>query len=80
MTEAKEEILLAGPSNSGMTDPAHFTAIALAQVTVTFITTYAEDKACPIDRTGSAVFAQLIDRFVDEIGAAFLAIHEKTQQ
>jgi hypothetical protein len=80
MAEAKEELLLAGQSNSGMTDPAHFTAIALSQITVAFITAYAEDEECPTDPTGSAIFAQLIARFVDEIGDAFLTIHDETHQ
>jgi len=80
MAEAKEEILLSGPSNSGMTEPAHFTAIALSQITATFILTYSEDEECPIDHTGSAIFTQLINRFVHEIGAAFLAVDEKRPQ
>lgn len=63
-----------------MTDPAHFTAIALSQITVTFITTYAEDEECPIDHTASVIFAQLIDRFVGEIGDTFLAIQGEIHQ
>tara|TARA_Y100000588_G_C13770812_1_gene718099 strand:+ start:230 stop:340 length:111 start_codon:yes stop_codon:yes gene_type:complete len=30
MNEAKEDLLLCGQSKSGLTEPAHFTAIALA--------------------------------------------------
>ena len=78
MTEAKEELLLAGQSNSGMTNPAHFTAIALAQITSAFITAYVEDEECSIDLTGSVIFAQLINRFVDEIGDVFRTIHKET--
>jgi len=34
LCEAKEDILLVGQSNSGMTDPAHATAISLSQITI----------------------------------------------
>jgi len=37
LCEAKEEILLVGQSNSGMTDPAHATAISLYQITTALL-------------------------------------------
>jgi Family of unknown function (DUF5677) len=37
LCEAKEDILLVGQSNSGMTDPAHATAISLYQITSTLL-------------------------------------------
>lgn len=36
MSEAKEDLLLTGQSNSGMTSPTHFTAISLSQITTTY--------------------------------------------
>ena len=44
MSEAKGDMLLVGQSNSGLTEPAHFTAISLAQITSIFLTTYIEDR------------------------------------
>ena len=38
MQEAKEDVLLVGQSNSGLTEPAHFTAISLSQITAIFLT------------------------------------------
>ena len=38
LNEATEDILLVGQSNSGMTDPAHSTAISLSQITCTILT------------------------------------------
>jgi len=38
LCETKEDILLVGQSNSGMTDPAHATAISLCQITTTLLT------------------------------------------
>ncbi len=37
LCEAKEDILLVGQSNSGMTDPAHATAISLCQITIALL-------------------------------------------
>ncbi|HBP88753.1 MAG TPA: hypothetical protein DD706_13765 [Nitrospiraceae bacterium] len=37
LCETKEDVLLVGQSNSGMTDPAHATAISLSQVTSTLL-------------------------------------------
>lgn len=37
LCETKEDVLLVGQSNSGMTDPAHATAISLCQVTSTLL-------------------------------------------
>ena len=48
MSEAAEDVLLAGPSDSGFAEPAHFSAIALAQTTSAFLTCYIEDEDCPM--------------------------------
>jgi hypothetical protein len=79
MSEAKHNMILCGPSNSGMAEPAHSTAIALSQITATFIFTYADDESCPIDYTDSAIYGKLLSRLVDEIGKTFLALDNKPQ-
>ena len=78
MSEAKQDVLLCGQSNSGMVEPAHYTAIALSQITVTFILTYTDDEKCPIDHTGSAIYAKLLDCLVVEIGDTFLTLDRKS--
>ena len=74
MSEAKHNMILCGPSNSGIGEPAHATAIALSQITATFIFTYADDESCPIDYTDSIIYGKLLSRLVDEIGMVFLAL------
>jgi len=76
MSEASSDLLLAGQSNSGMVEPAHMTAIALAQITSTFIFTYVEDDS-PLDYTSSVVYGKVITRLTDEVGNVFLRLHEK---
>ncbi|MGA6878024.1 hypothetical protein, partial [Acinetobacter sp. AND/436] len=53
MKESKEDMLLVGQSNSGLTDPAHFTAISLSQITSIFLTAYLEDKESELNYTDS---------------------------
>ena len=72
MSEAVEDGLLAGPSNSGFAEPAHFSAIALAQTTSAFLTCYIEDEDCPMDFTFTCVAVKAIDHMVKDIGARFL--------
>ena len=72
MSEAAEDGLLAGPSDSGFAEPAHFTAIALSQTTSTFITCYSDDEECPIDFTLTCVAMKAIDHMVGEIGTRFI--------
>lgn len=71
MKEAKHPALLCGQSNSGLTDPAHFTAISLSQVTSAFVSVYADEDANEIDYTDSALFLMLVDSYVDKVGEAF---------
>ena len=72
MSEAAEDGLLAGPSDSGFTEPAHFSAIALAQTTSAFLICYIEDEDCPMDFTLTCVAVKAIDHMVEDIGARFL--------
>ena len=77
MREAKQDILLCGQSNSGLTEPAHFTAISLAQITSVFLTTYIEDEDSSLDYSDSALFMKIIDNYVSEVGEAFLSVEKQ---
>ncbi|MCX6032067.1 MAG: DUF5677 domain-containing protein, partial [Chloroflexi bacterium] len=61
-------LLLAGPSDAGLADPGHGTAISLSQVTTTLLTMEAN-----IDRL---VMCEVMMKLVDEISDAFFAAHE----
>ena len=61
------KILLAGPSDLGLADPGHGTAISLAQITIALLTLRPN-----MDRL---VICQVLLRLEDEIGNAFLAAH-----
>lgn len=78
MNEAKEDLLLYGQSNSGLTEPAHFTAIALAQITSVFLTTYIEESDTGLDYADSTLFMKIIENYVKEVGEAFLSVEEST--
>ncbi len=71
MNEAKQDILLSGQSNSGLTEPAHFTAISLAQITTIFLSAYIEDENNGLDYKDSVLFMKIIDNYVKEVGEAF---------
>ncbi len=68
LSEATEELLQVGPSNSGMADPAHSTAISLHQLTCTtlFLSPNLDD----------VVAAKILAVLCEEIGEAFVG-HEK---
>ncbi len=66
LCEAKEDILLVGQSNSGMTDPAHATAISLYQITSTLLV---------LEPTlDHIVLMKIMDEYQEEVGNAFLEI------
>jgi Family of unknown function (DUF5677) len=71
MSEAEGKVLLVGPSNSGMIDPIHMTAISLMQITVNFMFYPEQD----FDRI---VFARVLEALVDEIGEVALATQDET--
>ena len=64
LCEATEDILLVGQSNSGMTDPAHASAISLAQITTILLNIEPN-----IDRL---VVLNIILEMEKEVGEAFL--------
>lgn len=64
MVEAKEDGLLVGPSNSGLTDPAHSMAISLLQITTVLLS---------VDpNLDDLVSIKIIQKLTDEVGDAFL--------
>lgn len=66
LCEAKEDILLVGQSNSGMTDPAHATAISLCQITSTLLA---------LEPTlDHIVMMNIISDYEKEVGDCFLNI------
>ncbi|CAI2486161.1 DUF5677 domain-containing protein [Serratia proteamaculans] len=66
LCEADEDILLVGQSNSGMTDPAHATAISLIQITTALLF-----LKPTIDHV---VISKVIQDYSDEVGNTFLKI------
>jgi hypothetical protein len=80
MAEANEDMLLCGPSDCGMTDPAHAAAIALIQTTAAFLMCYAEDEDCSIDRSASIVMICLLGRLEKEVGERFMEIERTIKQ
>lgn len=76
MQEAKEDVLLVGQSNSGLTEPAHFTAISLSQITAIFLTAYIEDDESELDYTDSLIFIKIIQKYEKQVGEAFLEIQK----
>lgn len=71
MEEAEQEVLLVGQSNSGMTLPAHCTAIMLNQITMCFLTAYMREDS-ELDYSNSLVFVAILKKYSDKVGEAFL--------
>ena len=69
LCEAKEDMLQVGPSNSGMTDPAHSTTISLSQLTCTLLT-YTPN-------VDGLVMTKMLLSLSDEVGEAFIQCSEK---
>lgn len=72
LCEAVTNILQVGPSNSGMTDPAHSTAISLAQLTCTLL------MSSP--NLDGVIMMKILLSLSDEIGSAFLRCDKKTSR
>jgi len=70
LSEAVKDVLLVGPSNSGMTDPAHSTAISLSQLTCTLL--------CSVPNLDGSVLMKILLSLSDQIGDAFFKCNEKT--
>lgn len=76
MSETKQNMLLIGQSNLGMTEPAHITAIALTQITGAFLTAYIQDENTKLSYKDSMLFLSLIKQYSDDVGKEFLRIDE----
>lgn len=77
MSEAKQDGLLVGQSDSGMVEPAQMTAITLAQITSEFLTVHIHEEN-KLDYTNSILFMQLIKHYVDAVGESFLKCSEQS--
>lgn len=78
MSEAREDLLLVGQSNSGMVEPAHMTAITLTQITTAFLTAHIHEGN-NLDYTNSTLFMLLMQYYVDDIGDSFLKCSENME-
>jgi hypothetical protein len=67
-----EDILMAGPSNVGLADPGHATALSLTQISVTLLT-----KNPNVDRL---IVCDILTRLSKEIGENFLLIHNQLEK
>lgn len=63
LAEAKEDVLLVGASNSGMTDPAQLTALSLSQISVGLLNIYSN-----ID---TLITQHVIEKLKEDIGDLF---------
>ncbi|WP_217916654.1 DUF5677 domain-containing protein [Vibrio alginolyticus] len=70
LADCSEDILVVGQSNSGMTDPAHATAISLLGVTSTLLT-YKPSM-------DTIVMLQIAAKYSDKIGREFLRLSRNT--
>lgn len=65
-------LLLAGPSNYGLTDPAHGVSISILQATTPLL-----HSKPTID---SVVIGTVMHKYVDDIGKAFIKIHQRMKK
>ena len=68
---SQQEVLLAGPSNVGLADPGHSTAISLLQLTTTLLATE------PI--LDCVVTMKILAELTNEVGEAFLNVHQELE-
>lgn len=69
VSSAEHDILLSGPSDAGLADPGHETALSLTQVATTLMT-----LSTTLD---TIVTLKIMSRLTDEIGTAFLRAHRR---
>lgn len=72
MAEAKEEVHLTGPSNSGMVDPLHMIAITLTIVTTAFFSKWPN-----IDRI---VLLRVLSRMAAEVGPVAIGVEAESSR
>ncbi|VEB36701.1 Uncharacterised protein [Legionella sainthelensi] len=73
MSEAKQDLLLAGSSNSGLVEPASMTAVTFNQITATFLTAYIEKENSPLNYNISLIYLAILDKYAEAVGLEFLA-------
>ena len=71
MSEAERFAFQVGPSNSGLVDPIHMTAISLMQITTGFL-------FFPQPNADRVIFARVLQALADEIGNIALLTQERT--
>ena len=64
----QDEVLLAGPSDVGLADPGHSTAISLLQITINLLATRSAFDC--------VVTMKILAELTDEVGEAFLKVHQ----
>ena len=67
----QQEVLLAGPSNLGLADPGHSTAISLLQLTTTLLATESV--------LDCLVTMKILAELTNEVGEAFLKAHQELE-
>ena len=67
----QDEVLLAGPSNLGLADPGHSTAISLFQITTVLLATESV--------LDCVVTMKILEELTDEVGEAFLKVHQELE-
>ena len=67
----QESVLLAGPSNFGLADPGHSTAISLMQLTTTLLATKS--------LLDCVATMRVLLELADEVGEAFLKVHQELE-
>ncbi|HAT6977106.1 TPA: hypothetical protein JAN54_02310 [Legionella pneumophila] len=72
MAEAKNDLLLAGASNSGLVEPASMAAVTFSHITAIFITTYIKDKKSSLDFSDNLIYLGLLNSYTNDIGEAFI--------
>jgi hypothetical protein len=80
MSKIHPDVLLVGPSDTGIVEPAHSAAITLMQATVAFIFARNGDPDTPIDFSASVVIGKVLQRLTDEVGRVFMDLHEKRNE
>jgi hypothetical protein len=72
ITPKSQELLLAGPSDTGFADPAHGMAISLLQITTSLLTLKSNlDRLC---------VCHILSTLAEEIGGVFLSIQKKQEE
>ena len=67
----EKEVLLAGPSNVGLADPGHSTAISLMQLSTTLLATESSFDC--------VVTMKILAELTDAVGEAFLKVHQELE-